>query len=91
MTWKDHLQRAISLSGSQAKLADEMSRCGDRKYRQSHISWWINSADKIDAEDALAVHRATKGEVTASQLRPDLWPTNEHVPAAPTEPVEASL
>lgn len=57
-----------------------MSRCGAEDCSQSKISWLLVVADKISAEDSLAVHRATQGEVTASQLRPDLWPTEQHLP-----------
>lgn len=81
--WKDHLRRAAALLGSQAKLAAEMRRCGAEECSQSKINWLLQTADKISAEDALATHRATRGEVTASQLRPDLWPTEQHVPIDP--------
>lgn len=80
--WKDHLKRAVELVGSQAKLAAEMTRCGDKEYSQSRISWLITTAERIPAEDALAVHLATDGEVPANKLRPDVWPTSRHVPVA---------
>ena len=69
--WKKHLERAADTLGSQAKLAAEMKRCGAEDCSQSKISWLLKVADKISAEDALAVHRATRGDVTASQLRPE--------------------
>ena len=75
MTWKDHLQRAIADHlGSQPKLAEAMG-CS-----QSKISWLLVKAETISAEDALRVDRATAGKVSASDLRPDLWPTPNHVP-----------
>jgi DNA-binding transcriptional regulator YdaS (Cro superfamily) len=77
--WKDHLNRAVRLLGSQNRLAEAMG-CS-----QSKISWLIITAKEIGAEDALAIDRATNGEVPASQLRPDLWPTHAHVP--PRQPV----
>jgi DNA-binding transcriptional regulator YdaS (Cro superfamily) len=75
-TWKDHLKRAIGQMGSQPKLAKAMG-CS-----QSKISWLLLTAEQISAEDALLIDRATDGEVSASELRPDLWPTKDHVPTA---------
>lgn len=72
--WKDHLKRAIRQVGSQPKLAKAMG-CS-----QSKISWLLITADEISAEDSLAIDRATNGDVSASKLRPDLWPTEQHVP-----------
>jgi DNA-binding transcriptional regulator YdaS (Cro superfamily) len=67
--WKGHLQRAIEHFGSQPVLAREIG-CS-----QSKISWLLQKAEKIDAEDAVAIERVTGGQVTKTQLRPDLWPS----------------
>lgn len=75
--WKELLQRAVSQLGSQNRLAEAMG-CS-----QAKISWLLLTAKDISAEDSLAIHRATHGAVTASQLRPDLWPTEQHVPIEP--------
>lgn len=75
--WKSHLERAVRHLGSQPKLAKAMG-CS-----QSKISWLLTTSDKISAEDALSIHRATDGAVSASSLRPDLWPTEQHVPLSP--------
>lgn len=72
--WKDHLKRAVRHLGSQPKLAKAMG-CS-----QSKVSWLLVTADQISAEDSIAIDRATGQEVSASQLRPDLWPTPQHVP-----------
>lgn len=77
--WKSELERASGLLGSQNLLAEAMG-CS-----QSKISWLIVKAKEISAEDALAVDWATKGDVSASTLRPDLWPTPAHVPDRPAE------
>ncbi len=76
MEWKDHLKRAINLVGSQPKLAKAMG-CS-----QSKISWLLVTAKEISAEDSLAVHRATNGAVAASELRPDLWASAQHIPVS---------
>lgn len=74
--WKHHFKRAVNQLGSQPKLAAAMG-CS-----QSKISWLLQKPDnyRMDADDALAVHRATNGDVPASAIRPDIWPTPECVP-----------
>jgi DNA-binding transcriptional regulator YdaS (Cro superfamily) len=42
---------------------------------QAKISWLLLTAKDLSAEDALAIDRATDGEISASELRPDIWPT----------------
>lgn len=81
--WKTHLRRAVAILGSQAKLAAEMKRCGASECSQSKINWLLMTAERMSAEDALAVHRATKGAVPASKLRPDLWLSPDHIPIRP--------
>ena len=70
--WKKHLKRAVSELGSQPKLAKAMG-CS-----QSKISWLLTTADEISADDALAIHRATDGKISASDLRPDLADMVKH-------------
>jgi DNA-binding transcriptional regulator YdaS (Cro superfamily) len=66
---------AVKVVGSQVALAEKMGRS------QQQVSALCTRATFISAEDALAIHRATAGEVPASQLRPDLWASPESVPA----------
>lgn len=66
--WKEHVQRAVRLLGSQSRLAEALG-CS-----QSKISWLLVTAEEISAEDALAIHRVTNGRVAAANLRPDLEP-----------------
>ena len=62
------LNNAIVLLGSQARLAEA---CG---VTQASV-WQAKEAGRVSAELALLIERATAGEVTARQLRPDLpWP-----------------
>ena len=65
MAWKEHLRRAIRHVGSQPKLAEAIG-CSQQK-----ISWLLNTAKKISAEDACAIERVTKGVVKLSQLCPN--------------------
>ena len=70
------IERAISLAGSEAALS-----------RGTHLSQpLIHKAKKSGRAGprlALAIHHFTKGEVSASELRPDLWTNPEDVPTAP--------
>lgn len=65
---KELIEQAISLAGSQSKLAEA---CG---VRQQSI-WQAKETGRCSAELALQIERATGGRVTAPALRPDLpWP-----------------
>jgi DNA-binding transcriptional regulator YdaS (Cro superfamily) len=66
-SFRSHVERAIELKGSQAKLAADMG-CS-----QQYISWLLKEADQISAEQSIACERATEGQVTRWDLRPDLF------------------
>lgn len=67
--FRAHIERAIALRGSQAKLAGEIGRS------QQYISWLLKEAEQVSAEVAMEIQRVTEGGVTAAELRPDLpWP-----------------
>lgn len=65
-TIRDHIESAIKLRGSQAKLADAMG-CS-----QQQISYLLK-ADSITAEMAIKVDAATGGAVSRHDLRPDIF------------------
>lgn len=65
--WKEHLERAVRLAGSQNRLAERMG-CS-----QSKISWLLREAEKISADDAALVDAATGGKVSKEILRPDIF------------------
>lgn len=65
--FRPHIERAIAIHGSQAKLAKEAG-CS-----QQYISWLLKEADQISAEMSIAFERATRGAVSRQQLRPDLF------------------
>jgi len=75
--FREHVSRAIRAKGSQVKLAGEVG-CS-----QQYISWLLNEAEQISAEMAVAFERATGGEVSRSDLRPDLFPPVNHDHGAP--------
>lgn len=59
--------RAVELKGSQQKLAEAIG-CS-----QQQISYLLNEADRVTAEMAIKIERATEGQVSREQLRPDLY------------------
>lgn len=82
---RELIETAISLLGSQAKLADA---CG---VKQSSI-WQAKEAERCSAELAMAIEKATDGRVTAIELRPDLpWPSiDESKRPSTSEPERAA-
>lgn len=66
-TFRDHVSRAVDLKGSQQKLAEAIG-CS-----QQQISYLLKEADRISAEMAIKIERATAGQVRREELRPDLY------------------
>lgn len=60
------VQKAVAIAGSQSALA---RRCGKK---QGHVWSWINS-DRVSAEVAILIDKATAGAVPKEMLRPDLF------------------
>jgi DNA-binding transcriptional regulator YdaS (Cro superfamily) len=61
------IHKAIELLGSQQALAKE---CG---VTRAAVSKW-SLGRRVSAESAMAIHKATNGEIALHDLRPDLWP-----------------
>jgi DNA-binding transcriptional regulator YdaS (Cro superfamily) len=72
--------KAVRIVGSQTALAKQIGKTPQL------VSFLATRATKISPEDAIGIHRATRGQVPASLLRPDLWRRPDHVPV--DEPVE---
>lgn len=73
------IERAITLAGgTEAKLAEAtgLSQPLINKARKS---------GRAGPKLAMKIHQFTKGEVSASDLRPDLWSSPENVPTAAPE------
>lgn len=77
------IDRAIAIAGSEAKLAltTGWSQVGINKAKRR---------GRASAELAIAIHRATRGAVPASDLRPDLFPPGYEPPALAAAPCEAA-
>lgn len=68
--FREHVRRAVSIAGSQKKLADAAG------LSQQLVSQLCTSSASITAETAVAIERATNGEISRRDLRPDLWPAD---------------
>ena len=68
------VSEAVRLVGSQERLAGLIGRT------QQQVSALCTRAPKISAEDAVAIERATGGQIPRWRLRPDLW--SQPVPVA---------
>jgi DNA-binding transcriptional regulator YdaS (Cro superfamily) len=73
------LRLAVELFGSERKLAQA---CG---LAQQNMNRAIKRG-RVSPHLAIAIQRATGGNVTASELRPDLWRRAEDVPIELKQP-----
>jgi DNA-binding transcriptional regulator YdaS (Cro superfamily) len=80
MNIRIHIEAAIRLAGTESKL-------GQLTGYSQHAIWKAKTNGRVSPQMALAIHRALQGRIPASVLRPDLWPTNQHVPIEPLRPV----
>jgi TorA maturation chaperone TorD len=65
----DHsaLERAVEIAGGQSALARKLG------LKQANVWHWLNRAEHVPAEQAVAIEAATGGAVTRAELRPDLF------------------
>jgi len=70
------LERAIKILGDQSKLARKIG------VKPQHVWHWQNKAKRIPAEYVLSIEKATDGQVTRSELRPDIYPRESKGEAA---------
>tara|TARA_Y100000746_G_scaffold4264_1_gene3890 strand:- start:18 stop:269 length:252 start_codon:yes stop_codon:yes gene_type:complete len=67
-TTQKHLRRAIDLVGGQSALARAINS------KQQNVWFWLNKSGRVPAEFVLPIEQATQGQITRSQLRPDIYP-----------------
>ena len=67
------IEQAVALLGSERELA---RACG---VVQNTI-WKAKRNEVISVALAKAIHKATAGKVSGSDLRPDVWRSPDHVP-----------
>jgi DNA-binding transcriptional regulator YdaS (Cro superfamily) len=84
MSIADHINHAVRIHGSQARLADAVG-CS-----QQQISYLL-TAKKITAEMALKLDAATGGEVSKHVLRPDIFGAGQKAINQNSSPAEPRL
>lgn len=70
-----HIRRAIDILGSQAELA---RACGQPPQA---VTRWLKT-ELVPAKHCAAIERATAGQVTCRELRPDIFTTTPSQEAA---------
>lgn len=66
--FREALLEAIKIKGNQTALAKALGK------QQAHIWYWLNKAEKLPAEIAIAIEETTDGMIPRSRLRPDIFP-----------------
>lgn len=79
------VEAAVRIVGSQGALAEAMTRAGVPCVQQT-VSKLVTGELRVDADFAIAIDRATEGQVQKHQLRPDLFD-----PPAPEQSTTASV
>jgi DNA-binding transcriptional regulator YdaS (Cro superfamily) len=78
------IERAITLAGgSEAALARETGLSQPLIHK-------AKKNGRAGPRLALAIHHFSKGQIPASEIRPDLWEKPEDVPSAHVEPGRAA-
>ena len=77
----DHsaLERAVEIAGGQSALARKLG------LKQANVWHWLNRAEHVPAEQAIAIEAATGGAVTRAELRPDLFAASDAAAPSLTE------
>jgi DNA-binding transcriptional regulator YdaS (Cro superfamily) len=75
----DALRRAVELFGSENKLAAALG------ISQQNLNRAVRRG-RVSPQLAIAIQKATRGSVTADELRPDLWRRAQDVPVEINQP-----
>ncbi|HEX6957830.1 MAG TPA: molecular chaperone TorD family protein [Ferrovibrio sp.] len=71
------LTKAIAIVGGQTQLARLLG------VKQANVWHWLKKAERVPGEYVLAIEKATGGQVSRHDLRPDLYPDPQSGNAAP--------
>lgn len=74
--FRTHIQNAVKAAGSQKAFAEAIG------ISQQGVSFLLTDAKNCSTDVAIAIEKATNGEVTRSMLRPDIWPVSQPEQAA---------
>ena len=62
------LEKAVEIAGGQSALGRKIGR------DQKAIWAWLNTTQKVPAEDVLKIEAALENKITRFDLRPDIYP-----------------
>lgn len=65
------IDKAVKICGSQTALANIVG------VKQQYVWNWLNKNKSVPAEYVIPIEKATKGEITRHELRPDIYPSEE--------------
>lgn len=71
MDWKNHIERAVKIAGTQEVLAEKANLSQQAISKMLSRKKW--GAKSISAESAIAIERATGEQVKRHELRPDIF------------------
>ena len=63
--------RAVKIVGGQSALAKHLG------VSQGCVWNWINRNNRISAEHVIGIERATNGQISRHDLRPDIYPIDD--------------
>lgn len=75
------LHDAITAAGGQTKFAEQIG------VTVQAIRKWLDN--RVPAERVLQIYKSTGGAVTPHQMRPDIYPDADYLPALDELPAEA--
>ncbi|MCP3899549.1 MAG: helix-turn-helix domain-containing protein [Desulfobacteraceae bacterium] len=64
-----YIKKAIQICGGQTALAEKIG------VTQPAVHKWLNGLALVDPKHAIPIEKATNGQVTRHQIRPDIYPT----------------
>jgi DNA-binding transcriptional regulator YdaS (Cro superfamily) len=70
------IKKAVDICGSQVALAKAVGKT------QKHVWNWMNRDKRVPAEYVLDIEKATNGQVSRHELRPDIYPPEDNQDAA---------
>ncbi|MBS2140057.1 helix-turn-helix domain-containing protein [Escherichia coli] len=65
---KKHLPPDLCCVWGQTALSQALNS------KRENVWFWLNKSGRVPAEFVLPIEQATQGQVTRSQLRPDIYP-----------------
>lgn len=71
--WKQDLQSAIEICGSQKLLAQALSKVMRNPVSPQQVSYWMNGGRQLPTEYCLPVQYVTAGKVKASAFHPETF------------------